>query len=206
MWCTPWYGRVYFYKWNNNFNLIPSQMSFLNMASSCGRVVKAEDSWLSGLGFKPSLRRPFSHIYTESWAWSIYWSWYFSKNKFITYKLQQPKTFYFRYRRDANETDTAEEEEAEDEAVEEAEVAAAEVESKVASEDENYACVKAMLAGTVYRSCVPKYGIIRLNCTSPFERNVLCYCHSDGCNGSNRIGENGFGFVVALLAALIFFR
>ncbi len=131
---------------------------------------------------------------------------------FNTYFLNDPlytynnRKHFFRYRRDANETDTDEEEKAEDEAVEEAEVAAAEVESKVASEDENYACVKAMLAGTVYRSCVPKYGIIRLNCTSPFERNVLCYCHSDGCNGSNRIGENGFGFVVALLAALIVFR
>jgi hypothetical protein len=42
-----------------------------------------------------------------------------------------------------------------DEADLEAEVAAAEIDAKIASEDENYACVKAMFAGTVYRSCVP---------------------------------------------------
>ena len=104
---------------------------------------------------------------------------------------------FFRYRRDANETDTVDE----DEAIEEAE---AEIDAKVASEDENYACVKAMFAGTVYRSCVPKYGMIRLNCTSAFEQNVLCYCHSDGCNGSIRIGENAFGFVLTLIAVTLF--
>ena len=32
--------------------------------------------------------------------------------------------------------------------------------------DDNYACVKVVLGRTAYRSCVPKYSEIRLNCTT----------------------------------------
>lgn len=48
----------------------------------------------------------------------------------------------------------------------------------------NYACVKVVLGSTAYRSCVPKYGNIRLNCTSIIGQNVLCYCHVDDCNSA----------------------
>mgnify|MGYP001412171817 CR=1 FL=1 len=33
-------------------------------------------------------------------------------------------------------------------------------------DDDNYACVKVVLGRTAYRSCVPKYSEIRLNCTT----------------------------------------
>ena len=56
-----------------------------------------------------------------------------------------------------------------------------------AEDDDNYACVKAVLGRTAYRSCVPKYSEIRLNCTSVIGRNVVCYCHTDDCNGSNTL-------------------
>ncbi len=67
----------------------------------------------------------------------------------------QYKTMISRYRSDVNETDTEESEEGSaigEEEIAEAEAeAAVEVEAKSASEDENYACVKAVAAGTVYR-------------------------------------------------------
>ena len=52
---------------------------------------------------------------------------------------------------------------------------------------DNYACVKAVLGRTAYRSCVPKYSEIRLNCSSIIGKNVVCYCHTDDCNGSNTL-------------------
>ena len=58
----------------------------------------------------------------------------------------------FRFRRESNETESESESgEVEAEPETESEAAEAEVEAKVASEDENYACIKAMLGGTVYR-------------------------------------------------------
>ena len=48
--------------------------------------------------------------------------------------------------------------------------------------DDIYACVKVVIGYTAYRSCVPKYGDIRVNCTSMIGRNVVCYCHTDECN------------------------
>ena len=58
----------------------------------------------------------------------------------------------FRVRRESNETESESESgEVEAEPETESEAAEAEVEAKVASEDENYACIKAMLGGTVYR-------------------------------------------------------
>ena len=60
-----------------------------------------------------------------------------------------------RYRRDSNETETENEEEGsaigEEDIAEAEDEAALEVEAKAATEDDNYACVKAVAAGTVYR-------------------------------------------------------
>jgi len=54
-------------------------------------------------------------------------------------------------------------------------------------DDDNYACVKVVLGRTAYRSCVPKYSEIRLNCTTVIGKNAVCYCHTDDCNGSNTL-------------------
>ena len=54
-------------------------------------------------------------------------------------------------------------------------------------DDDNYACVKVVLGRTAYRSCVPKYSEIRLNCSTLIGKNVVCYCHTDDCNGSNML-------------------
>lgn len=55
------------------------------------------------------------------------------------------------------------------------------------SDENNYACVKVVLGRTAYRSCVPKYGDIRLNCSSIIGKNVVCYCQTDDCNSASRI-------------------
>ena len=52
---------------------------------------------------------------------------------------------------------------------------------------QNYACVKVVLGYTAYRSCVPKYSTIRLNCSSFIGGNVVCYCHTNDCNASWRL-------------------
>lgn len=49
---------------------------------------------------------------------------------------------------------------------------------------QNYACVKVVLGYTAYRSCVPKYSTIRLNCSSFIGGSAVCYCHTDDCNAS----------------------
>merc|ERR1711997_31017 len=54
-------------------------------------------------------------------------------------------------------------------------------------DDDNYACVKVVLFATAYRSCVPKYSEIRLNCSTVIGKNAVCYCHTDDCNGSNTL-------------------
>ena len=61
---------------------------------------------------------------------------------------------------------------------------------------QNYACVKIVLGYTAYRSCVPKYSTIRLNCSSIIGRNVVCYCHTDDCNLSPIFGSQPWIIVV----------
>jgi hypothetical protein len=50
-----------------------------------------------------------------------------------------------------------------------------------------YACVKVVFASKAYRSCIPKYGDIRINCTTAVGSNVLCYCHTDDCNSGSKL-------------------
>ena len=52
---------------------------------------------------------------------------------------------------------------------------------------QNYACVKVVLGYTAYRSCVPKYSTIRLNCSSFIGGSAVCYCHTDDCNASVKL-------------------
>ncbi len=60
----------------------------------------------------------------------------------------------------------------------------AEPEAKASGEEEQFACIKAMAAGKIFRSCVPKITSVNLNCTSVLGQNALCYCHTDACNKS----------------------
>ena len=61
------------------------------------------------------------------------------------------------------------------------------------TDDDSYACVKVVLGRTAYRSCVPKYGEIRLNCTSMVGKNVVCYCHEDDCNQGQSLRPFSWG-------------
>lgn len=69
-------------------------------------------------------------------------------------------------------------------------------------DEENYACVKVVLGRTAYRSCVPKYGEIRLNCSSVLGRNVVCYCHTDDCNAAFNLINSPPALLLAFLAFL----
>ncbi len=66
----------------------------------------------------------------------------------------------------------------------------------------NYACVKVVLGRTAYRSCVPKYSQIRLNCSSLIGKNVVCYCQEDDCNGTSKLAMNTFPIVLIVLYVL----
>lgn len=70
-------------------------------------------------------------------------------------------------------------------------------------DDDNYACVKVVLGKTAYRSCIPKYGEIRINCTTSIGQNVLCYCHEDECNGGIRMQKSIVVFLMMSLATIM---
>lgn len=70
--------------------------------------------------------------------------------------------------------------------------------TEAVEEEEQFACIKASAGGMIFRSCVPKLASVHLNCTSAFGQNILCYCHTDGCNGSPHLGTSIFVFFASL--------
>ena len=68
--------------------------------------------------------------------------------------------------------------------------------------EEVYACVKVVIDYTAYRSCIPKVGDIRVNCSEAIGRNVVCYCHTDECNLASTIQQP---WTLIATLALIFF-
>ena len=64
-----------------------------------------------------------------------------------------------------------------------------------------HACAKIRMGNTIYRSCAPKIGNIKLNCTSSLGQLALCYCHEDNCNAA--VGVGGVGVAATLAGALL---
>lgn len=83
----------------------------------------------------------------------------------------------------------------------ETEVEAAAAEAKSSEEQEQFACIKAMAAGMIFRSCVPKVSSMNLNCTSVLGQNVLCYCHTDACNKSSHLNASIWALIISMLIA-----